>query len=212
MLGRAVQDRRTAPVRLAARALRQLEREDLAALERRPEPHELDELWVVPRDGVHLVADAAGLVPGTPHVEAALRLGDRELLHGLAALHAGELHADAVVFELRPLIVVQDQLDGEPARDLALNADIDAGAVQLTELTTSHDGRVDVKPQAVTSRCTRARRGHAEQDDHCRGGQAPTSHCLPPQARISDAGSPSTSAADAQWHTASRARVSESRA
>ena len=172
----AEQHRRAPAVRLAARSLRELDREDLAALERRAESHELGELRVVARDRVHLIADASRLVPRAPHVEAVLRLGERELLDRHAALDARLLRGDPVGGEPRALRVVEDELDREPARGPALDGEVDALAAQLLELSTADDGRVDLKPQAVTPRCCRAGSANADEDRRGRGSEAPTSH------------------------------------
>jgi hypothetical protein len=62
VLRRAVEDRGPAAVRLAARALGQLEPDDLAPLARVAEDDELRELRVPARDLVELRADSVGAV------------------------------------------------------------------------------------------------------------------------------------------------------
>jgi hypothetical protein len=174
VLGGAVEHGVLATVTLAARALRDLECEDLATLERRPEPDQLDELRVVPGDLVHLVADAAGLVPGAPDLEAVRRLAGRELLNRPAALDTCELGGDAFAGELRALLVGEDQLDPEAAADPALDRQVDALLAQVAELCAPDRGRVHL--QSITLRCAGSRRYQAQDNRRGRGSHAPSSH------------------------------------
>ena len=113
MLVRRIEDRRARSVLLAARALRELQGDQLATLLCRPEDLELDELRVVLSHVVELVADAPRFVPGPVYVVATGRLGGGLLGDRLALAVTGQLDLDAGGSELRALAPRQDGLCSE---------------------------------------------------------------------------------------------------
>ena len=126
MLGRAVEHGRPAPVTDSLRVPRQLDGEDLAALEGRPEPHQLGEPRVLAGDLVHLVADAARLVVRAPDGEAVGGLFGGELPDGLAALDPGQLQVDPFATEPVGLGLVEDHVELDPVGDRSLVSYFDA--------------------------------------------------------------------------------------
>ena len=75
-----------------------------------PENLELEQLGILLRQGVQLVTDAAGLVPGAEHVEAVHRHRGGLLGHSLALLVPRELHAHARGPQLRDLAAREHRL------------------------------------------------------------------------------------------------------
>ena len=127
VLRRRVEHRRARAVRHLARALRDLQRDQLATLVGPAEHLELDELRVLAREAVQLVADAAGLVPRAPDGEAGGLLEPGLLLHRLPLGVAGQLHADAARAELRDLAAGQHGVRPDPGRGPADAGQLDTG-------------------------------------------------------------------------------------
>src|SRR6185436_18128486 len=92
---RAVEHRRTRSVGLVARALRQLDRQDVAPLTRRADLLQLDQLRIVAGDLPHVRGEAVRAVVVPPDLVAAGCLSRGELLDGLAAIDADQLRVDA---------------------------------------------------------------------------------------------------------------------
>ncbi len=177
VLGGAVQHRRAAPVRDAARPRGEPEREQLAALVGRPELHELGDAAVVAGRRVHLVAEPAGLVPGAPDGEPVLGLLGCELLDGLASLDAGELGPDPVAPQLGALRLRRHELDLGAARHLADAGQLEPQSRQCRELLIADHCGVHVQLIVWTLRVAarhgdgkheRARRGHEQKSSHLR--------------------------------------------
>ena len=176
VLGRAVQHGRPAAVPRAARALRDLEREDLPPLERGAELDELRHTRVVARDRVHLVADAARLVHERHTLNPFGCLSGSELLDRLPALDARELGVDALASEPRPLVGGEDQLGLEAAADALPDAQVHARRVEFPDLGSRQHRGVDLQAVA-TPRCRAGDRRHEARNN--RGGRsskAPTKH------------------------------------
>ena len=176
VLRRAEQHRRAAAVALAAGALRDLQREDLAALQGRADLDQLGELRVLGRELVHLVADAAGLVVRAPDGVAADGLRRRELLDGLAALDARELGLRARVADVPGLRLGQDHVRADVRAAHFAVGDVEALGLELRELVGGRDDRVRVQP--VLRPLFRGRRRHGDDRERGRecGREAPSMH------------------------------------
>ena len=185
VLRRAVEHSRAAPVGDAVGALGQLDGENVAALDGRADLDQLGDLRVGCRGPDELVLDASGLVPGTPHREAASSLCSGELLDGLPALDPRQLRVQALLAQLVTLGRGEDQLDLDPGRTrLAPLVDVMALPGELGQLVGRDDGRVGVEVTATWGAARRRRREpHEERPhhrrDHCEHTQTP--HCIPLQ-------------------------------
>ena len=132
---------------------------------------------VVASGGAHLVLDAAVLVVRAPHVEAVGGHAGRELLHRLAASHAGERRVDARGGQLVPLVGGHDQVDLGAAGDLACAlADVEARLGDRRETPPIDHRRIGIQP-VLWTRLGDSRLG-AGRLDHCgrRGREQPESH------------------------------------
>ena len=134
VLRRRVQHRRTRAIRHLARALRDLERDQLATLVGPAEYLELHELRILAREAEELVADAALLVPGAPDGETGRLLERGLLLHRLPFGVAGQLHADAARAELRDLGAGQHGVRPDPGPSPAGASQLDTGCGRADRL------------------------------------------------------------------------------
>ena len=111
VLRRAVQHGRPRAIRDAPGALGQLQRDELATLVGLAEHLELDQLRVLLREAVQLVADAARLIPGSEDLVARRGLLGCQLLGRLAVLVLLDLDVDTAVAEALRLVLGEHDVE-----------------------------------------------------------------------------------------------------
>ncbi len=149
VLGRAVQHRRPGAVGDAPGALGQLQRDDLATLVGVAEHHELDQLRVVLREAVELVADAPILVPRPPDVEPGRGLLGSQLPGGLAVLVLLDLDIQAARLESLRLARGEHDVDAHAGLGVPAVGDVEAGGDEFGRLRSAHVRRVHVQGAGI---------------------------------------------------------------
>ncbi len=149
VLRRRVEDRRLAAVLLAG-VLRDLESDELPALDRAAEDDQLRDARVVPRDRVELRAMAVGTVVVAPDVEAVHCLEGGELPRADAVLVLEHPDVDALLPQRGELVVVEHDLELDlPAAAYVGRGNVVALARQVRVLGLCDDRPIHVERERI---------------------------------------------------------------
>jgi hypothetical protein len=166
-----VEDVRPCSVGERLRVLRDLERDDLAPLQRLPDHLELRDLRVALGDRVQLVANAAARVVRAIHPEPARRLLGGALRLRAPLPVAPRLQVHALRAQLRDLGLRQHEVDLHPARGVPRVGDVVALPDDPAEHLGTDDARVQIDRRRARVACARTRRAcrereHEQQQEH----------------------------------------------
>ena len=170
VLRRAVEHCRPGAVGDASGALGQLQRDDLATLVGVAEHHELDQLRVLLREAVELVADAALLVPGPPDGVTGLGLLGSQLLDGLAVLVLLDLDIETPGLEAFRLVSGEHDVEAHAGIGDPAVGDVEAAGGDHRRVRGGHVRRVHVQGARIIIDGVRAdgkqhREHHGERGD-----------------------------------------------